>query len=70
VTGQWFSPGILVSSSNKTDCHNITEILLKVASNTINPNPEPLEVISILGKGGHLGCRARSLKIIDSPGKK
>jgi hypothetical protein len=31
VTGQWFSPGTLVSSTNKTDCHNITEILLKVA---------------------------------------
>ena len=28
VTGQWFSP---VSFTNKTDCHRITEILLKVA---------------------------------------
>jgi hypothetical protein len=28
----WFSP---ISSNNKTDCHNITEILLKVALNTI-----------------------------------
>jgi hypothetical protein len=27
VTGQWFSP---VSSTNKTDCHDITEILLQV----------------------------------------
>jgi len=26
----------LVSSINKTDCHDITEILLKVALNTIN----------------------------------
>ena len=26
-----FSPGTPVSSTNKTDCHNITEILLKVA---------------------------------------
>jgi hypothetical protein len=25
-----------VSSTNKTDCHDITEILLKVALNTIN----------------------------------
>jgi hypothetical protein len=32
----WFSPGIPVSSTNKTDCHDITEILLKVALNTIN----------------------------------
>jgi hypothetical protein len=29
VTGQWFSPGTLVSSTNKTDHHDITEILLK-----------------------------------------
>jgi hypothetical protein len=35
ATGQWFSPGPLVSSTNKTDCHNIAEILLKVALNTI-----------------------------------
>ena len=35
--GQWFSLGIAVSSTNKTDCHDITEILLKVALNTINP---------------------------------
>jgi hypothetical protein len=35
VTGQWFSPGPPVSSTNKTDRHDITEILLKVALNTI-----------------------------------
>jgi hypothetical protein len=29
-TGRWFSPGPPVSCTNKTDCHNITEILLKV----------------------------------------
>jgi len=29
------SPGISVSSTNKIDRHEITEILLKVASNTI-----------------------------------
>jgi hypothetical protein len=34
VAGQWISQGILVSSTNKTDCHNKTEILLKVALNT------------------------------------
>ena len=32
----WFSPGTLVSSTNKTDCHDIAEILLKVVLNTIN----------------------------------
>ena len=35
VTGQWFSPVTPVSSTNKTDHHDITEILLKVALNTI-----------------------------------
>ena len=35
ATGRWFSPGCPVSSTNKTDRHNITEILLKVALNTI-----------------------------------
>jgi hypothetical protein len=35
VTGRWFSPGIPVSSTNKTDCHDITEKLLKV--NQIKP---------------------------------
>jgi hypothetical protein len=35
TTGRWFSPGPPISSNNKTDRHNITEILLKVALNTI-----------------------------------
>jgi hypothetical protein len=34
------SPGTPVSCTNKTDCHDITEILLKVALNTINQNLE------------------------------
>ena len=32
---RWFSPVTSVSSTNKTDCRNITEILMKVALNTI-----------------------------------
>ena len=36
ATGRWFSPGPPVSSTNKTDRHDITVILLKVALNTIN----------------------------------
>ena len=36
LKGGWFFLGTLVSFTNKTDCHNITEILLKVALNTIN----------------------------------
>ena len=37
ATGRWFSQGTLVSSTNKTDRHDLTEILLKVALNTIAP---------------------------------
>ena len=35
AAGLWFSPGTPVSSTNKPDCHNIAEILLKVTLNTI-----------------------------------
>jgi hypothetical protein len=34
-----FSPDTPVSSTNKTDHHNITVILFKVALNTITPLP-------------------------------
>jgi hypothetical protein len=37
ATGLWFSRGTPVSSTNKIDCHDITEIFLKVALNTITP---------------------------------
>jgi hypothetical protein len=39
LTGQWFSTGTPVSSTNNTDHHVITEILLKVALNTITLTP-------------------------------
>ena len=35
ATGRWFSPGPSVSATNKADCQDIIEILLKVALNTI-----------------------------------
>jgi len=35
AAGLLFSPGTLVSFTNKTDSHDIAEILLKVASNTM-----------------------------------
>jgi hypothetical protein len=41
ATGQWFSPGTPVSSTNKIDHHNITEILLKVALKHNKPIPKP-----------------------------
>jgi hypothetical protein len=34
--GRWFSPCTPASSTTKTGRHDITEILLKVALNTIN----------------------------------
>jgi hypothetical protein len=34
--GRWFSPGTPASSTTKTGCHDIAEILLKVALNTKN----------------------------------
>jgi len=37
VSGLWFSPGTPLSSTNKTDCHDITEILLKVVLNIVKP---------------------------------
>jgi len=40
ATSRWFS---LVSYTNKTDHHNITEILLKVAFNTINLNLQSIK---------------------------
>jgi hypothetical protein len=45
VTGQWFSSGTAVSSTNKTDYHDITEILLKVALNTITLTLTPFTKI-------------------------
>jgi hypothetical protein len=38
VAGLWFSEGTTVSSTNKTDLQDITEILLKMALNTMNVN--------------------------------
>ena len=38
MTDRWYSLGTPVSSTNKTDRHDITEILLKVALNTTKEN--------------------------------
>jgi hypothetical protein len=38
ATGRWFSLYTPVFSTNKTDHHDITEMLLKVALNNIKPN--------------------------------
>jgi hypothetical protein len=43
ATGRWFSPGPPVCSTNKTDRHDVTEILLKVTLNTIKPTNQILQ---------------------------
>ena len=42
ATGRWYSAGTPVSSTIKTDRHEITEILLKVVLNTITLTPIPI----------------------------
>jgi len=52
VSGRWVSPHFPVSSTNKADCHDMTEILLKMALNTITKTqcityPELLSFLEI-----------------------
>jgi hypothetical protein len=42
VAGLWFTLGAPVSSTNKTDRHDRTEILLKTAFNSLTLNLTPL----------------------------
>jgi hypothetical protein len=46
-TGRWFFSGTPVSSTNKTDRHDIAEILLKLALNTITFTMHPLSSIEM-----------------------
>jgi hypothetical protein len=46
--GRWFSPGTPASSTTKTGRYDITEILLKVALNTINQSIQLYRCDSIL----------------------
>ena len=47
AAGLWFSLGAGVSSTNKTDRHDITEIVLKVALNTIKPTNLNTAIINL-----------------------
>jgi hypothetical protein len=47
---KWFFLGTLVSSTNKTNCADITEMLLKVALNTIITSMSNENAIQILLK--------------------
>jgi len=51
VADRWFSPVPPVSSTNKTDRHDITEMLLKVALNTRNPNQTNQKVTMLQLRG-------------------
>jgi hypothetical protein len=48
VAGWWFSPGAPDSSTSKPDRHDITEILLKVALNTLTPLNEKHDMFYIV----------------------
>ena len=59
AAGQWFS---LVSSTNKTDRHYVTEILLKVTLNNITLTPQRGTVVPLLLGHSHQrppSCEAR-----------
>jgi hypothetical protein len=59
-TGRWFSPGTPVSSTNKADRHDITEILLKVALNTIKLTKNQTIKIYLVGsEPPHLALEVR-----------
>ena len=55
MIGRWFSPGTLVSSTNKTDLHDRTEILLKVALKTIKSKPSFIKLSKKISALGSIG---------------
>ena len=48
--GWWFSPGTPTSSTNKTGCHDIAEILLKVALHIINHSNQSINWTVVCGQ--------------------
>ena len=50
ATGQWFSHGTAVSSTNKTDWHDVAKILLKVAFKPYNPTQLPAPIEQLIGR--------------------
>jgi hypothetical protein len=63
VAGWWFSPDTLVSSTNKTYHHDIAEILLKVALNTLTLTLNP--AIDIIPKSTFSETMINSNSLID-----
>ena len=62
ATGWCFSPGTPVSSISKTDCHDITEILLEVGLNTIT---QTLLIFKVLLRWYHTLQGDNSLKSVE-----
>jgi hypothetical protein len=46
--GRWFSPGTPASSTTKTGCHDIAEILLQVALSIKNQSSNPTVRINVI----------------------
>ena len=67
ATGRWFSSGSPVSSTNKADRHDITDILLKVALNTIKQINKQNHIVkpgkNIVGNRGHKQIYVKGKKI-------
>ena len=65
ATDQWISPDIPVSSTNKTDHHDIAEIMLKVVLNTINQPSQTSHLHSLNTKKDHSIWRWKSRFLLD-----
>ena len=71
--GRWFSLGTPVSSTNKTYHHDITEILLKVALNTIKTPNQPINKVFwsddflVRVRNSHQENSPKSLTLISNP---
>jgi hypothetical protein len=65
VAGRWFSPGTPVSSTNKTDRHDITKILLKVALSIIKPNQTKPIHLTILAPQLFVKCMNQAKRMIN-----
>ena len=66
ATGRWFSPGTPVSPRNKTDRHDITEILLNVALSIINqPNHRNVVIYIYICENAGINQRTTDFCIIN-----
>ena len=63
ATGQWFSPGNPLSSTYKTDRHDMAEILFKVALNTISISPYILRIQIVQNYSSYSVCDVFSFRL-------